>query len=211
MLNTLAVSATFLVLASTMLGCASSAAGGNSDGRRNATGAPAEVLNGIDVLKRDGFAPLKGKKIAVVTNHTGRDRDGNHLVDLLTKADGVTVVRLFSPEHGLYGTLDEHVGHGEDEKTGLQVYSLYGKTRKPDAKMLEGVDTLVFDIADVGARFYTYSATLGLRLEAAEENTVALYVLVRPKPITRLIVDGPIADLGKPGFPASRLMPVHHG
>jgi uncharacterized protein YbbC (DUF1343 family) len=190
---------------------ASDRVGGATSGLRNATGAPANVLNGIDVLKRDDFAPLKGKKIAIITNHTGRDREGKHLVELLNEADGVTIVRLFSPEHGLYGNLDEHVGHGKDEKTGLQVYSLYGKTRKPDKKMLEGVDTLVFDVQDVGARFYTYSATMGLCMEAAKENNIAIYVLDRPNPITGLVVDGPIADKEHLGFTAFRRIPVAHG
>jgi uncharacterized protein YbbC (DUF1343 family) len=170
-----------------------------------------DVMCGIDVLKRDGFAPLKGKKIALITNHTGRDREGNTTVDLLTKADGVKVVRLFSPEHGLYGKLDEKVGNVTDEKTGLKVYSLYGETRKPTDEMLEGIDTLVYDIQDVGARFYTYSATMGLCMEAAARKKLAMFVLDRPNPITGKIVEGPIADEKHLGFTAFRPIPVSHG
>ena len=174
-------------------------------------GAPAEVLTGLDVLKRDNFAPLKGKKIAIVTNHTARDRDGNHIIDLLTKAEGVKIVALFSPEHGLYGTLDEKVGHGVDEKTGLKVWSLYGQTRRPTAEMLAGVDTIVFDIQDVGARFYTYSATMGICMEEAAKHKLAMFVLDRPNPITGLNVDGPTADEKHLGFTAFRRIPVAHG
>ncbi|MGB7157975.1 MAG: DUF1343 domain-containing protein [Tepidisphaeraceae bacterium] len=177
----------------------------------SSTGAPADVLTGLDVLKRDDFAPLKGKNLAIVTNHTARDRDGNHIIDLLIKADGVKIVALFSPEHGLYGHLDEKVGHGVDEKTGLKVWSLYGETRRPTAEMLKGVDTIVFDIQDVGARFYTYSATMGIMMEEAAKNKLAIFVLDRPNPITGLIVDGPIADKDKLGFTAFRQIPVSHG
>src|SRR5688572_20114135 len=101
----------------------------------------ADVLCGIDVLKRDGFKQLAGRNVALVTNHTGRDREGNRIVDLLHEAENVKLVRLFSPEHGLAGALDEKVGHGTDEKTGLQVYSLYGETRRPTPQMLAGIDT----------------------------------------------------------------------
>ncbi len=177
----------------------------------DAKGAPAEVLTGLDVLKRDNFAPLKGKNLAVVTNHTARDREGNHIIDLLMKADGVKIVALFSPEHGLYGELDEKVGHGVDKKTGLKVWSLYGETRRPTAEMLKGVDTIVFDIQDVGARFYTYSATMGIMMEEAAKNKLAIFVLDRPNPITGLNVDGPIADEKNLGFTAFRRIPVAHG
>ncbi|HEV2293152.1 MAG TPA: DUF1343 domain-containing protein [Tepidisphaeraceae bacterium] len=176
-----------------------------------AKGATAEVLTGLDVLKRDNFAPLKGKNIAIVTNHTARDRQGNHIIDLLRKAEGVKIVALFSPEHGLYGTLDEKVGHGVDEKTGLKVWSLYGQTRRPTAEMLKGVDTIVFDIQDVGARFYTYSATMGICMEEAAKHKLAMFVLDRPNPITGENVDGPIADEDQLGFTAFRRIPVAHG
>lgn len=176
-----------------------------------AKGVPAEVLTGLDVLKRDNFAPLKGKNIAIVTNHTARDREGDHIIDLLRKADGVKIVALFSPEHGLYGHVDEHVGHGVDEKTGLRVWSLYGKTRRPTPEMLKGVDTIVFDIQDVGARFYTYSATMGICMEEAAKHKLAMFVLDRPNPITGQNVDGPIADEKFLGFTAFRRIPVAHG
>lgn len=179
--------------------------------RRNASGPPADVLCGLDVLKRDNFAPLKGKNIAIVTNHTARDREGHHIIELLQKAEGVKIVCLFSPEHGLYGAVDEKVGHTTDPKSGLKVWSLYGETRRPTEEMLKGVDTLVFDIADVGARFYTYSATLGICMEVAAKGKLGMFVLDRPNPCTGLLAEGPIADKKSFGFTAYGPMPVAHG
>lgn len=181
------------------------------DGRRNDQGAPANVLAGIDVLKRDNFKALDGRKIALITNHTGRDREGNRLVDILHSAKNLTLVRLFSPEHGLYGVLDEKVGHGIDEKTGLKVFSLYGETRRPTKEMLEGIDTLVFDIQDVGTRFYTYVSTMGICMEEAAKHNIRMVVLDRPNPITGLIVDGPVADKSRLSFTAYAQIPLVHG
>lgn len=176
-----------------------------------AYGPTAEVLCGIDVLKRDGFKLLAGRKVALITNHTGRDREGNRTVDLLLNAPDVALVKLFSPEHGFYGQLDEKVGDTVDKATGLKVHSLYGETRRPTPEMLQGVDSLVYDIQDVGARFYTYSATLGYALEAAAKHKLKMVVLDRPNPITGLIVDGPIADKDRYGFTAYGPLPVVHG
>lgn len=169
------------------------------------------VLAGIDVLKADGFKALDGRRVALVTNHTGLDRDGNRTVDLLAAAKGVKLVKLFSPEHGLFGLVDEKVSDTTDPKTGLKVYSLYGKTQKPTPEMLEGVDTIVFDIQDVGARYYTYVSTMGLCMEAAATNKVKMVVLDRPCPITGLLVDGPLADKAQLGFIAYAPIPVAHG
>src|SRR5262249_20588228 len=129
----------------------------------------AMALNGIDVLERDRFAQLKGKRVGLITNHTGRDREGRSTIDLLKTAPDGKPVALFSPEHGIRGVLDSKVENSIDEKTGLTVYSLYGEQRQPTTEMLTGIDTLVYDIQDVGARFYTYISTLGLALEAAKK------------------------------------------
>jgi len=172
----------------------------------------AQALNGIDVLKRDGFGPLKGRKVGLITNHTGRDIDGNSTIDLLFKADGVKLVALFSPEHGIRGALDqEKITNSVDEKTGLPVFSLYGETRRPTAEMLKGIDTLVFDIQDVGARFYTYISTLGLALEEAGRQKIKFIVLDRVNPINGLDVEGPLADGDKLSFIAHHQIPVRHG
>ena len=169
------------------------------------------LLTGIDVLERDGFAVLKGRRVALVTNHTGVDHQGQATIDLLHKADGVTLVALFSPEHGIRGAVDEKVADSKDEKTGLPIYSLYGTRRKPTAETLKGIDTLVFDIQDAGCRFYTYISTLGLVMEAAAENKVRVVVLDRPNPLGGLAVEGPMLDAGKESFVAYHTLPVRYG
>jgi len=150
------------------------------------------VLNGIDVLVKNNFAPLKGKKIGLVTNHTGEDRRRRSTIDLLKEAPGVTLVALFGPEHGIRGAVDEKVGDSTDAKTGLPVYSLYGERRKPTTEQLKGLDALVFDIQDVGCRFYTYTSTMGLCMEAAAEAGIEFIVLDRANPIDGVTIDGPV-------------------
>ncbi|HMY71238.1 MAG TPA: DUF1343 domain-containing protein, partial [Blastocatellia bacterium] len=171
-----------------------------------------QSLNGIDVLKRDGFALLKGKRVGLITNHTGRDRDGNPTIDVLFKAPDVKLVALFSPEHGIRGALDqEKITNTTDEKTGLPVFSLYGETRKPTPEMLKDIDVLVFDIQDIGARFYTYISTMGLALEEAAKNGKTFVVLDRVNPINGSDVEGPLADGDKLSFIAHHQIPVRHG
>ena len=169
------------------------------------------VLTGIDVLARDQFQAIKGRKVGLVTNHTGRSADGTQTIDLLAKADGVKLVALFSPEHGIRGELDEKVGDTKDDKTGLPVYSLYGARSKPTAEQLQGIDTLVYDIQDIGCRFYTYISTLGLLLETAREHKLKVVVLDRPNPLGGVAVDGPIRDAGRESFVAYHPLPLRHG
>jgi uncharacterized protein YbbC (DUF1343 family)/CubicO group peptidase (beta-lactamase class C family) len=169
------------------------------------------VLTGIDVLVKNKFAPLQGKHVGLITNHTGRTRDGRTTIDAIHEAPGVTLVALFSPEHGIRGLVDEQVGDSKDEKTGLPIYSLYGKTRKPTAETLKGVDVLVYDIQDIGTRFYTYISTLGLAMEAAKEAGIPIVVLDRPNPIGGLAVAGPVRDEGFASFIAFHDIPVQHG
>jgi uncharacterized protein YbbC (DUF1343 family) len=169
------------------------------------------VLSGIDVLVKEKFRRMKGRKVGLVTNHTGLDRDGRATIDLLHKADGVKLVALFSPEHGIRGALDAKVDDGKDVRTGLPVYSLYGKRKKPTADTLRGIDTLVFDIQDAGCRFYTYISTLGYILEAAKEHKLRVVVLDRPNPIGGRAVEGPVLDAGRESFVAYHRLPVRHG
>jgi uncharacterized protein YbbC (DUF1343 family)/CubicO group peptidase (beta-lactamase class C family) len=172
----------------------------------------ATALNGIDVLSRDGFKLLEGKRIGLITNQTGRDRDGKSTIDLLFAAKGLKLVALFSPEHGIRGALDqEKIGNSTDDKTGLPIYSLYGETRKPTAEMLKGLDVLVFDIQDIGARFYTYISTMGLAMEEAARNNVSFMVLDRVNPINGQDVEGPLADADKLSFIAYHQIPIRHG
>jgi uncharacterized protein YbbC (DUF1343 family) len=169
-------------------------------------------LTGIDVLEKENFARLKGKKVGLVTNHTGRDRAGQATIDLLAHADGVTLVALFSPEHGIRGAVDETVNDAKDEKTGLPVYSLYGPRHKPTAELLKGIDTLVYDIQDVGCRYYTYISTLGLILEAGADNKIKVIVLDRPNPIGGIEVAGPVRDASvESSFVAWHALPLRHG
>ncbi len=169
------------------------------------------VLTGADLLVSDQFALLKGRKVGLVTNHTGRTSDGTPLIDLLAKAEGVKLVALFSPEHGIRGEKDEKVGDGTDQKTGLPIYSLYGERRKPTPETLKGIDTLVYDIQDIGCRFYTYPSTLGLVLEAAKENNLRVVVLDRPNPIGGVLVEGPVRDPGRGSFVGFHEVPLRHG
>jgi CubicO group peptidase (beta-lactamase class C family) len=167
------------------------------------------VLNGIDVLKREKFARFKGLRIGLITNHTGHDRDRNPTIDLLHNAEGVQLKALFSPEHGIRGALDENVSDSIDEKTGLPVYSLYGVRRTPDAEQLKDLDALVYDIQDIGCRFYTYTATMGNCLEAAAKAKLKFFVLDRLDPINGNSVEGPLAE--KFSFTAYHRIPVRYG
>lgn len=169
------------------------------------------VMCGIDVLEQQNFTPLRGKHVALVTNQTGLDAQGRRNVDVLAKAPGMQLTELMSPEHGLYGRMDSAVGDTVDPTTGLKVVSLYGKDRKPSAEMLHDADTIVYDIQDVGARYYTYSATLGLCMEAAAAQKIPIFVLDRPNPVTGQIVDGPLADNNLLGFTAYAPVPVSYG
>jgi uncharacterized protein YbbC (DUF1343 family)/CubicO group peptidase (beta-lactamase class C family) len=171
----------------------------------------AEVLNGIDVLARGGFRELQNLRVGLITNHTGRALDGRQTIDVLREAPGVRLVALFSPEHGIRGQLDDKFSDSKDEKTGLPVYSLYGETRRPRAEHLKGLDALVFDIQDIGARFYTYMSTLGYAMEEAAKARVPVFVLDRPNPIGGVEVEGPVADADKLSFTAYHQIPVRHG
>ena len=170
------------------------------------------VRLGIDVLKRDDFKLLDGKRVGLITNHTGVDSTGKTTIDLLHDAENVKLVALFSPEHGIRGELDvSNIDDTVDEKTGVPVYSLYGKSRKPSKEQMDKLDVLVFDIQDIGARFYTYTSTMGLGMEAAAEAGKKFVVLDRPNPIGGEIIEGPMLDEGGESFVAHHRLPVRHG
>jgi len=169
-----------------------------------------EVLNGIDVLEHDHFAPLKGLKVGLITNHTGKDGQGRTTIDLLKNAPDVTLVALFSPEHGIRGDRDEKVGDSVDMRTGLPIHSLYGETRRPQAEDLRGIEALVFDIQDIGCRFYTYISTMQYGLEAAGRARIKFFVLDRVNPINGTTLDGPVLS-GKTSFTACHPLAVRHG
>lgn len=168
----------------------------------------ADAQNGIDVLHASGYAALRGMRVGLITNHTGIDRSGNPTVDLLRSAPGLTLTAIFTPEHGLRGTADEKVG--DEQYHGIPVYSLYGERRKPTAEQLANVDTLVFDIQDIGTRFYTYISTMGLAMEAAADAKKKFVVLDRVNPIGGTVVEGPLLE-GKPDFVGWHPLPIRHG
>jgi uncharacterized protein YbbC (DUF1343 family)/CubicO group peptidase (beta-lactamase class C family) len=169
------------------------------------------TLTGLDQLEVDGFARLRGRSVALVTNQTGIDSRGRRGVDLMAAAPQVTLRAIFSPEHGLDGQLDTSVPNGRDAATGLPVWSLYGATRRPSPEMLAGIDTLVFDIQDVGARYYTYLTTLVYVLEDAGRRGIRVVVLDRPNPITGRVVEGPVMDPDLRSFTAPHPIPVRPG
>jgi uncharacterized protein YbbC (DUF1343 family)/CubicO group peptidase (beta-lactamase class C family) len=177
------------------------------------------VKTGIDVLEAHTFDALQNgagkRKIGLVTNQTGVDAEGRRTIDVLANAPGVSLEAIFSPEHGVTGTLDTtNVGDSKDAATGVPVYSVYGATdaaRRPSLEVLKGLDAIVFDIQDAGVRFYTYETTLGYFLEAAAKAGIEMIVLDRPNPITGSLVQGPVADAGHESFTNYFPMPVRHG
>jgi uncharacterized protein YbbC (DUF1343 family)/CubicO group peptidase (beta-lactamase class C family) len=177
------------------------------------------VKTGIDVLEEHGFDVLQvaggKKKIGVVTNQTGVDLEGRRTIDVLAGAAGVSLDAIFSPEHGVTGTLDTtDVGNSKDEATGVPVYSVYGGTdaaRRPSADVMKSLDTVVFDVQDAGVPFYTYETTLGYFLEAAAAAGIEMIVLDRPDPITGSFVQGPVGDAGQERFTNYWRVPVRHG
>ncbi len=167
---------------------------------------------GVDVLRRNEFAALAGRRVGLITNHTGVAADGVSTVRLLHEAANVRLVALFSPEHGFAGTQDvSKIANAEDSETGLRIFSLYGETRTPTADMLQGVDTLVFDIQDIGTRFYTYISTMRNAMEAASHHGLKFVVLDRPNPIDGVTVSGPVLDAGSESFVGAHTLPVRHG
>lgn len=170
-----------------------------------------QVATGLDVLETQNFAPLKGQRIGIITNQTGVDADGNRGIDRLNHAPGIRLTAIFSPEHGLQGTLDEKISSGTDATTGLPVYSLYGETRIPTDQMLQNIDALVFDMQDAGVRFYTYPTTLAYAMEAAARKGIDFYVLDRPDPIDAKVVQGPMLDPTLTSFTGYFPLPVRHG
>lgn len=169
------------------------------------------MQTGLDVLESQKFVPVRGKHIGLITNHTGLDAQGRTTMELLAHAPGVQLVALFSPEHGLAGRRDEKISSSKDPSTGLPVYSLYGDTLRPSEEMLQGIDTLVFDIQDAGVRFYTYTTTMAYCMEEAAKRHIAFFVLDRPNPLGGEIVEGPMLDADKTNFVGYFPLPVRYG
>ena len=170
-----------------------------------------KLASGADVLVADGFAPLKGLSIGLITNQTGVTAHGESTLEVLRKAPDVHLAVLFSPEHGLYGVADDRVRDSVDPATGLRVYSLYGAVRRPTDAMLEGLDALVFDVQDSGTRFYTYITTMAYAMEAAARKGLKFFVIDRPDPIGAGIVQGPMLEEDLRSFTGYFPLPLRHG
>ena len=189
-------------------------------GERRFTARNGDVKAGIDVLEEHDFRELHPDRehpvrIGLVTNQTGLDEHGQRTADVLAHAPGITLKAIFSPEHGIAGALDaSSIGNSRDASAGAPVYSVYGDTdakRRPTLEELADLDAIVYDIQDVGARFYTYETTLGYFLEAAAKADKPIYVLDRPNPIGGVYVQGPVADLGSESFVSYSHIPIRHG
>ncbi len=173
----------------------------------------AQVLTGLEVLQLNGFEELQGKRVGLVTNPSGVDRNLRSTIDIFHEAPQVNLVALYGPEHGVRGDAyaGDHVEGGTDPKTGLPVYSLYGPTREPTQEMLKGIDVMVYDIQDVGTRCYTFISTLGLVMRACAKADVEVLVLDRPNPLGGLKIEGPCVQDGFYSFVSEFHIPFVYG
>lgn len=177
------------------------------------TTSSAQTKTGLDVLQADNFSSLKGLKVGLITNPTGINSKMESTVDILYSADNVNLVALYGPEHGVRGdySAGDHVAFFKDPKTGVPVYSLYGKNKKPSKEMLKDIDVLVYDIQDIGSRSYTFISTLGLAMEAAAENNIKMLVLDRPNPLGGIKMEGMVTEPDFISFVSQFQIPYVHG
>ena len=171
----------------------------------------AHTQTGIDVLEQQDFAPLRGKRVGLIANQTAVDSQGRRTIDVLAHAEGVKLVALFSPEHGIAGQLDAKVDNTTDAATGLKIFSLYGDTRRPTDPMLQGLDALVFDLQGAGVRFYTFITTMGYCMEVAAKHKIVFFVLDRPDPLGGEKIQGPLLDPSRISFVGYFRLPVIYG
>lgn len=198
------------------LGCGTEtegAGGGPDSDLRPSAGAVASVLPGIDVLLADSLHLVRGQRVGLITNHTGVGADGVSSIDRIFAHPDVQLVALFSPEHGIRGAVEAgtEVADETDPETGIPIHSLYGETLKPTPAMLEGLDALLFDIQDVGSRYYTYIYTMALAMEAAGEAALPFIVLDRPNPVGGRLVQGNVLDPALSSFVGRYPIPMRHG
>lgn len=198
-----------ILLMAAVLGLAGLAA---TMGCTPASSSPGPVQTGAEMLVENEFETLAGKRVGLITNPTARV-ENEHLIDVLAEADRVELTALFGPEHGLRGhaAAGEAVESGRDAETGVPIHSLYGDQRRPSQAMLDSVDVLVFDIQDIGARFYTYISTMGLAMQAAAEAKIPFVVLDRPNPLGGEYVSGFVIDSSLTSFVGKYPIPIAHG
>ncbi|MBQ1865989.1 MAG: DUF1343 domain-containing protein [Bacteroidales bacterium] len=200
---------TFLLFSLLLLAAIPACAGAPAGETTGAT----EVRTGIEVLRDSGFKGLEGKRVGLVTNPSGVDRNLRSTIDILHDAPGVNLVALFGPEHGVRGDAyaGGHVADSKDPSTGLPVYSIYGATREPTDEMLRGIDVMVYDIQDVGTRSYTFISTLGLVMRACARNDIEVMVLDRPNPLGGNKVEGCVVENGFFSFVGEFAIPYVYG
>jgi uncharacterized protein YbbC (DUF1343 family)/CubicO group peptidase (beta-lactamase class C family) len=186
-------------------------AGPNWQPQAIASAPRAPIASGLDVLVAENFAPLRGLRVGLITNHSGIDGRGERGIDLMRSSAALRLVKVFAPEHGLAANLEGAIDSGFDTASGLPVLSLYGRIKRPTDGMLEGLDALVFDVQDAGARFYTYPSTMAYAMEAAAQKGIGFYVLDRPNPLTAAVVQGPVMDSNLRSFTGYYPLPVRHG
>ncbi len=196
-----------IFIAGSLIGILSVSCGGQAEIPENG------VWVGLDVLLKEEAGYLDGKKVGIITNNSAVTLDGRHIIDVINELANCEVVALYGPEHGIRGALPAGVEQDTyvDEKTGIKVWSLYGEHYKPTPEMLEGVDLLIYDIPNVGVRFYTYISTMGLAMEAAAEEGIPFCVLDRPNPITGTKVEGPVLDMEFQSFVGKYPIPIRYG
>lgn len=205
-----------VLFAFVLAGCASSQpapAPAAAEPARSAGSAGAQIRPGVEVFLENPPAVVRGKRVGLITNHTGNDSRGTSIIDLLVASPTVELVALYSPEHGIRGTAaaGEQIASGTDERTGLPIHSLYGETHKPTLQMLEGVEALIFDIQDIGTRQYTYISTMALSMQSAKEKGIPFVVLDRHNPIGGVMVEGNILEPEFSSFVGIYPIPVRHG
>ncbi|MEW5951407.1 MAG: DUF1343 domain-containing protein [Elusimicrobia bacterium] len=170
-----------------------------------------KTLTGLDILEKENFSVLKGKKVGLISNHSALNSKGEHILKVFNRADNFELKAIFSPEHGFSGQVEGgvHIANSSSS-AGVPIYSLYGKNKRPQAELLKDLDILVFDIQDIGARFYTYLTTMGYAMEEAAKNNISFLVLDRPNPIGLEIYEGPILSENISAFTAYYPVPVRH-
>ena len=171
------------------------------------------IYTGLDILQHSNFALLKNKNIGLVINHTSVNRQNSHILDLINPINEIKIKKIFTPEHGLKGKLSagEHVNSGIDKLTGIEFISLYGKNKKPTSNDLTDIDLMIFDIQDIGSRYYTYVSTLTYILDACADNNISVLILDRPNPLNGIIIDGPILNEKFSSFVGMHPIPILHG
>lgn len=170
-----------------------------------------QVFTGLDILEKNNFSILKGKNVGLITNHSAFNKDGEYILDIFSKQKEFKLKAIFSPEHGLRGKEDKEFIPSEVYGEDIPVHSLYGDNKKPTDEMLKGIDILIYDIQDIGTRFYTFITTMAYAMEVAEKNNIQFIVLDRPNPITGNIIEGDVLDLKFRSFTGYFPIPTRYG